>query len=336
MCVLMGCAGDDSPGSGCASCEIKNLEGSCVPNLRGCDDPRPYIGYYGEDPGVFEPVDASRGVYLDGGSFDVPASSERTQCTYVVLSPEADFILGRYEARMSAGSHHFNMMRFDPGTLEAAGIELGVPQDCVNVGVPIYVAGSEWHYVDAPLSNGLGEKIPAGSGLVMEVHYVNTTAEQLRGRVEVNLFRRDASEVEHYIGLYFNVMQGFEISPRSTGTFRARCPAAEGANVVLLTSHMHRFGRRFTISLFDDVAGTNEPLYESLTYDHPVIQQRTDQPLVIGPNQGFEWSCEYENFLDEPLREGEMGLTNEMCIMVAYYYDERGGLPYCFQPASAF
>jgi hypothetical protein len=305
-----------------------------VPNRRGCGDTGPYQGYYGVDPGVFTPIGKRRGLYLDGGQFDVPAASERTQCTYVIPSPEDDILLGRYEARMQPGSHHFNMMRFEPGAVETAGVELGVPRDCVSVGVPLYVAGSEWQYVDAPLPPGLGSRIPAGSGLVMEVHYVNTTSEPIRGAVEVNLYERDPAEVEHLVGVYFNLMQGFEVPARSKAKFRARCPARAQTNVVLLTSHMHRFGRRFTIDLFDDDAGTQTQLYESTDYAHPLVLQHATNPIVIGPNQGFEWSCEYHNFLDQPVVDGEMGLTDEMCIMVAYYYDYGGELPYCGQTAT--
>jgi hypothetical protein len=336
-CALAGCGSSEAnrptSGSVCPPCEIANLDGRCVPNRRGCGATGPYLGYYGVDPGVFAPVAPTRGIYLDGGEFEVPGASERTQCTYVIPSPDQDFTLARYEARMRAGSHHFNMMRYEPGVLEASGFELGVPRDCTPLGVPIYVAGSEWQYVDAPLPRGLGSKIPAGSGLVMEVHYLNTSPEAIRGKVEVNLYERDPAEVEHLAGVYFNIMSQFEVPPRSTAKFSARCPAREGTNVVMLTSHMHRFGRRFTIDLFDDAAGTKKPLYESTDYGHPLVVQHASDPIVIGPNQGFEWSCEFENFLDERVVDGEMGLTDEMCIMIAYYYDYEGELPYCGRAA---
>ena len=317
----------------CAACEIENLDGRCVPNLAGCDDTGPYRGYYGDDVGVFHPIDSSDGIYLDGGTFKVPPGEEKTQCTYVKLDAPGDFVLGRYEVRMAPGSHHFNMLRYDASFVEAQGVELGKPIDCVNAGLPYYVAGSEWQYVDAPLPEGLGSKIPDGVVLEMQSHYVNTSTEPIEGRVEVNLYERDPADIEHLLGLYFNVMTDFEIAPSSSATFRARCAADEGVNVVLLTSHMHRFGQRFTVSLYDDAKGTRDVLYESTEYDHPLILDWALDPLVIGPNQGFEWSCAYENPTAEVVNEGEMGLTDEMCIMIAYYYDDPGGLPFCLQAA---
>jgi hypothetical protein len=332
--TLAGCGSssdEKASNAGCGACEIANLEGKCVPNLEGCDYAGPYIGYYGDDPGVFAPVGGERGIYLDGGEFTIAPGAERTQCTYHVLDLGEDFVLGRYEARMKPGSHHFNMFRSDAARLAELGVELDTPRDCVAGGVPYYVAGSEWQYVDAPLPDGLGLKIPDGVALEMQAHYINTSDQPITGRVEVNLFRRDPAEIEHHVGLYFNIMQGFEVAPGSSATFSARCPAREGVKLVMLTSHMHRFGRRFAIDLFDDLKGTREPIYESLDYGHPRIVQKADDPLLIGPGQGFEWSCEFENSTGAPVREGEMGLTDEMCIMIAFYYDDDGALPYCFQ-----
>ena len=324
-----GAGGGAGAPAGCGDCEIANLDGECVPRLPDCAYDGPYIGWYGDDPGVFDPVDSARGVYLDGGKWEVPAGSERTQCTYVLLDQE--IVLGRYEARMNPHSHHFNMLRYDPALLEAQGVQYGVPRDCVLGGLPYYVAGSEWQYVDAPLPAGLGVRIPAGVVLELQSHYINTTSAPLEGRVEVNLYSRKPAEVEHYAGVYFNIMKAFSVDPGSTARWKARCPATDGTSVVMLTSHNHRFGQRFTIDLYDDGAATTTPLYESAVYDHPLIQQRAFDPLVIGPQQGFEWSCEFENSTTSSVKEGEMGLTDEMCIMIAYYYDEIPDLPFCLK-----
>ena len=53
--------------------------------------------------------------------------------------------------------------------------------------------------------------------------------------------------------------------------------------MVMLISHMHRFGRRFTIDLFDDAGGTKKPLNESTDYGHPLVVQHASDPIAIGP-----------------------------------------------------
>ncbi len=333
-CFAVACSAAEEDGRGpasgsCGACEIPNLDGHCVPNLAGCDSTEGYRGYYGDDVGAFNPVEEREGIYIDGGTFDVPAGEEVTKCTYVKLDAPGDFILGRYEVRMNPNSHHFNMLRYDPDVVDQMGVPLGVPVDCISAGVPYYVAGSEWQYVDAPLPDGLGSKIPNGVVLELQTHYVNTSPERIDGRVQVNLYERARADVRHFVGLYFNVMTGFEVAPMSTATLRASCPAAEGVSVVLLTSHMHRFGRRFTVTLTED--GASRQLYESTRYDHPLIEDWGRDPLVLGANPSFEWSCEFENATPKVVREGEMGLTDEMCIMIAYYFDDPGGLPFCLQ-----
>ena len=78
----------------------------------------------------------------------------------IIPSPDQDFTLARYEARMRRRSHHFNMMRYEPGVLEASGIEL-VAAGLHSLGVPMYVAGTNGNTsTQAPLPRGLGSKIP--------------------------------------------------------------------------------------------------------------------------------------------------------------------------------
>jgi len=267
------CGSPDEEVTGCKACELENLEGFCVPKADGCDYSGPYVGYYGDDPGVFRPIGRERGVYLDGGEFAIPPASERTQCTYRPFGESGtEFILGRWEARMNPGSHHFNMFQADPAILQAAGVEFGVPRDCVQgaVPVPLYIAGSEWEYVDVPAPEGFGRRIQGGIVLEMQMHYVNPGVQEMLGHVEANLYRRDASEVEHFSGLHFNLLTGFEIPPKQTKTVRGRCPARPGISVAMLVSHMHRFGRRFTIDHFD-AFGITRRVYESTDYDHPKI-----------------------------------------------------------------
>jgi hypothetical protein len=225
------------------------------------------------------------------------------------------------------------MFQADPAILQAAGVELGLPRDCVQgaVPVPLYIAGSEWEYVDVPAPEGFGRRIQGGIVLEMQMHYVNPGVQEMIGHVEANLYRRDASEVEHFGALHFNVMTGFEIPPKQTKTVRARCPARPGISVGMLMSHMHRFGRRFTIDHFD-AFGITRRVYESTDYDHPKIVHMETDPIVIAENEGFEWACEYDNVEDYPVTEGEMGLSNEMCIMVATYWDETEPFSACVQP----
>jgi len=140
----------------------------------------------------------------------------------------------------------------------------------------------------------------------------------------------DPNEVEDWIGVYFNQMRSIRVEAGATTTLHARCPAHEDTNVWLLTSHMHHFGDLFQISLYDDALGTNDLVYESEDWSHPEILDRRDDPIVMGADQGFDWSCRYTNPGPEPLLGGNSAEDNEMCIMAAFYWPDTGQFQYCY------
>ena len=271
---------------------------------------------------------------LTTGVWEVPASMEVTRCMYVDLPVDRDFYAVGYRAEMLPGSHHFNMFWADPQLSGATGdAPRDVLTDC-NGELKFYLAGSQWESVDSAFPPGVAVKIPAGSVLVLESHYVNLTDGPIEARLDVAFDEGDPTEIDKELGLYFTVMGQIRVEPLQRARLSATCPADEGVNLVLLTSHMHHHGSTFEINLIDDATGEATPLYLNEDYLHPTLEERWDDPVVIGAGQSLEWACTYQNPYDSmPLVDGDSAVTEEMCIMAAFYWPKLRELPYCLANA---
>jgi hypothetical protein len=272
---------------------------------------------------------------LTTGVWQVPSNDEVTRCMYVDLPVDRDFYGVGYRATMLPGSHHFNMFYADPSLDATGSAPKNVLTDC-NGELKFYLAGSQWDSVESEFPPGVAVKIPRGSVLVLETHYVNLTDAPIEGRLDVAFEEGDPATIDKELGLYFNVMTDIRVEPLQRARLSASCAADEGSNVVILTSHMHHHGSTFEINLVDDATGQSEPLYLSEDYSHPTIDERWDAPIVIPAGNSLEWACTYQNPYDAmPLVDGDSAVTDEMCIMAAFYWPKVRELPYCLATATA-
>ena len=263
------------------------------------------------------------------GSFPVAAGTELTQCYYAPAPADVDIAVTRFTATMRHGSHHFNFFYLPP-SVNHPPEGLG---DCTEA-LRISLAGSQWDSIDQALPDGTALKIPRGSWIALESHFVNATDAEQQGGVDVTVHTVDATRVKDWVGIFFNLMDRIKVPPRTEQVLRGRCAGYLGANVFSLTSHMHHFGSTFEINLYDFDKQTSTSLYTNRDYEHPRVDNYYTDPIHLGPNQGFEWKCHYKNDRTSPLVGGDSALDNEMCIMVAFYYPSMSDDPYCFTNAA--
>ena len=268
------------------------------------------------------------------GDFSVPKGTEMTKCLYTKLPADRDVEVVGYKAHMAAGSHHFNMYYTDPTDAAIAGKPFDTLTDCDN-GYKFYLAGSQWQDIQQTIPTGLAIEVPAGSVIVLESHYVNSTDATQTGHVDVELDAGDPAQVVNKVGLYFNVMEKIRVEIGQSVRLYARCPVDNGVHVVLMTSHMHWHGSKFEINEIDDT-GASTSRYASTDFSHPTVEELWDQPVTIsGSGHQLEWACSYANTTSAVVLGGPSAETDEMCIMAAYYWPKQTDQPYCLADAIA-
>lgn len=166
------------------------------------------------------------------------------------------------------------------------------------------------------LPEGVAATLPAGIQLLHEVHYVNTTSEEVPIYSYLNGLTIPEDEV--VAGIWGGSVRDehIEIPPNSEHTEWSRCVMNEDVEVQFLASHTHATGELFTIAPFDGVT-TGDIFYSNDDWHDPLIEQYT--PAISVPaGQGFEWSCTWFNDSDTTVGYG-FDSTDEMCNMAIVF-----------------
>jgi hypothetical protein len=89
--------------------------------------------------------------------------------------------------------------------------------------------------------------------------------------------------------------------------------------VVMLTSHMHKWGEKYIIKI---KGGTRngQVIYETADWEHPAIINFVTEPIVLQKGEGLTSEVTYYNPTTNNIR---FGLTSEdeMNIIFGYYYE---------------
>ena len=160
------------------------------------------------------------------------------------------------------------------------------------------------------LPQGVAAQMPPELTIVHEIHFVNTTDQEIELYSRVNGWTIDSDEVVD--GIWGGSVRDENINvPAGTRTTEwSRCVMNTDVEVQFLASHMHELGVEFTIAPFDGKT-TGDVFFTNDDWHDPLITQY-DPPRVVPAGQGFEWSCTWENDREQ---EAAYGLTaqDEMC-----------------------
>ncbi len=166
------------------------------------------------------------------------------------------------------------------------------------------------------LPQGVAANLPAGIQLLQEIHYVNTTSEELAIYSYLNGWTIPQDDVVE--GIWGGTVrdENIEIPPASEHTEWSRCVMNEDVEVQFLASHTHATATNFTIAPYDGVA-PGDVFYSNDDWHDPKIQQFTS-PLVVPAGEGFEFACTWSNPSEDTVNYGLLS-TDEMCNMAIVF-----------------
>lgn len=166
------------------------------------------------------------------------------------------------------------------------------------------------------LPEGVAATLPAGMQLLQEVHYVNTTDEEIPIYSYLNGLTIPDGEVTDGIWGGSVRDEHIEIPPHTTHTEWSRCLMTEDVDIQFLASHTHARGVEFTIAPYDGTT-VGEVFYRNEDWHDPLITQYTPARHVPA-GTGFEWSCTWRNDGDETVQYG-FDSTDEMCNLAVVF-----------------
>lgn len=268
----------------------------------------------------------------------VAPGEEHERCQFFTV-PEGGLNLNRERVRWGEGSHHVVLFATAYTSVPKSNL-LGEKVDTSGVfDCTAGVLGS-WDITgfaaaaqtaDAPdteLPEGVAIRIPAGSVVLMNTHYLNTTSEPLETDTRMNLYSIPDAAVKAEAG-FLTFYDPFIRVPAmgSAQSARMSCPVPSDVNLVNVTSHMHRRGVHFEASVLGADGKGKGKLFETDEWaDVPTKQWPQGKPIAAG--SAIEFHCDFENPESDVVVQGPT-TKDEMCVLLGVYYPRDPALDAC-------
>ncbi len=264
------------------------------------------------------PAKPQRGIQLHLSPFAVAPRSEREIFSTTRLGVAEDLMVNKIEVVQPEGSHHFILYQSTDENPPPPGIrdvDRDNPLQALGIFSKRFIVGSQSPAAVFDFPEGIAIPMPADAVYELNSHFVNTSGENtLIGEVYVNLHSMPADSVKVAAKPIFVSNFGISVPPGRTETTARNWTLERDVNVIMLSSHMHRHGRRFDIFLGD------ERIYRSEEWDEPVTLV-FNPALEVKAGERVRFECTHENDdKDFTIRFGFTAENDEMCIMLGYYY----------------
>lgn len=281
-------------------------------------------------PEAFKKIDPpANGIQLHLGPFEVQPNFEREFFQFTALDQNDDMYVNRIEIEMRRGSHHFLLYTFNEDTPQQILPSYDQPRELRNensiINLPTlyqmqfhkFFGGTQWSRLDYRLPDGVALKIPQGSGLDQNSHYVNRTDSVMTGEVYTNLHTINKEDVEHVAELFdFNNIDIY-LPPKKVTTLSKTFILDEKYYIGQVFSHAHEKMQEFVVEI---VGGqrNGEVIYWTNDWEHPPIIN-FDPPIEINAGEGLMLKATYNNPTSLPVTFGYRSV-DEMMILFGWYY----------------
>ncbi len=268
--------------------------------------------------------DAGETTYtLNVGPLPVQAGMQAVYCTNVHLgNPEPIDVVG-FTSTQTLGGHHLILLSYktDQPDSPPTPCDQSTAVDPRN-GSMIYISQIQQDSQSFPA--GVGMTLPANASLMLQVHYIDATVQDLQVSTTVNVIAAAAGSTTQTAAPLLFYDANISVPPgQSTATASCTMQNDHALFFFMLAGHMHSHGTNFVLD-YTNSQGQTTQIYQTSQWDSPQ-EKDFDPPLVVRPTNVFTWSCDYTNntgaTIDGP---------NEMCAILGNYYPADQGSMSCF------
>jgi len=305
---------------------------------------------------AFDPPATPAGyVRLDSKTVsNIPPGGDVTYCQYVMAPFDHDVDVLDVRGIQSSAGHHAAVFTYAAdgstpiGTSEPCmGTEFtsgGLGADAGNstsslLAIGAYlgaIGGATGGSSAATLPAGVAFRMKKGNGIMLNVHYLNTTREAVDGNTAVDIKFADADPSRTIAAMFVNVNIGFNIAPDSHTSSSIDCVAQGDLNLLLMANHMHEFGTSASTQVIPAGSTTPTMLHEdkTWTYEMQFNPVYTDwsvaTPYAVHSGDTIRTTCNWANTTSEA-----MTFPREMCVGVGFALAPSGTdtVPMCAQGA---
>jgi hypothetical protein len=237
-------------------------------------------------------------------------------CWAVDWTPQQDYLVTGFRPFQGAGGHHLVAMK------SVSAVQPGAEWDCTDPAMmsslePLVITDDD---EQTALDEGFAFRVEAGTDIVIQSHYVNSSPNDwnVRDTGWLLLAPEGSDPVE---AGYIVVNNGVLDMPQGPSDWGASCALPEGQdyNLMLMLGHMHELGT--SIRVDGDQGDGPETLYEVADWevefrdDPPIVRWSASEPYAMQPGDTLDLHCAFDNTKDHAVRFPE-----EMCVTVSVYW----------------
>lgn len=168
------------------------------------------------------------------------------------------------------------------------------------------------------LPPGMATRLPSGSRLIVQSHYVNATSDPVLVNDVVHFDFLPQDEVETWVAAFVHVQTDLAI-PIGASSLSFDCTWEQEANLLFLGGHMHEWGSAFSTDWTLAGGSTSVlydlPVWDPVFRDAPPYEDYGASPLVVQPGDRFTTNCHWNNDTDHTL-----AFPEEMCVTFGMFW----------------
>lgn len=287
-----------------------------VPVALGCGSPEHDDPPAPAEPEWFEPLPPpaeGRGVQVSTPELVLAPGEERYGCYHLELPVEQAVNVSRLVSR-TRGGHHFILYR--PVDVTAASGTLA-NRSCQTQAADAWLYAAFTPDNELRMPEGVAIPLEARARVLLDMHFVNTSASERRGQVFLNVEFAEGTPLAHAGALL--TYADIELPPRRERTVGGKCTPPEGVHFFLMTTHTHRRGRLAVVERWADGAPIEE-LVRTEDWAHPQVRSWGPPFLRFLPGEQLQYRCSFQNSSSMTITDGPSAEINEMCMAIGYYY----------------
>ncbi len=252
------------------------------------------------------------------GTYAVEPAQEIFPQYCATLPNTAEFDVGTVQSWMTPGSSH-ELIVYQGGTPapgSTAACSLGTDKW-------LYEASIAGEIVELKMPNGVGYRLPAGTQIILTIHFINVGTSTEHPQVKVNLL--GTRNLQYTAGSMVSFNTTIDVpaaSPRGPGTqtVMGMCTVPAGTNFFAIGTHTGGIATAADVNLVS--GGTSTNVVHTTDWQNPDVGVWTAPPfLAVHAGDSFTYSCAYSNPGASPVTVGETS-SNEQCMAIGYYFPE--------------
>lgn len=257
---------------------------------------------------------------------DLAPGSNTTLCQYIQAPFDRDLDVMDVGGYQSTGGHH--AVAYSIKTTVPVGTSRPcTPEDNLVGGFVGGIGGEASGGVQLP--DGVAFRLPKGSAIQLNAHYINTTDKPIDGHAVLDFKLAEVTGTRKIASLFSNGDLAFTLAPHGTTELVAECVVPRELQFILFTNHMHEWGASAKTELIHPDGGVElaheDPVWRpEMAFKAVYNKWPVEAPFVVAQGDTLRTRCTWNN-----TTENAIGFPSEMCFGVGFFLSDGSSSPVC-------